>query len=175
MALGALLAATGTPGALADAAPFGLALGQARERDLIQSLELVPLGTHAASRGPMYAADPAQLGMTGATRVTLVFDRRGVLQAVLTGWPGGRFDELAARLAERYEPSETLETDANVEEAPRRVMLRDGRTRILMTHRWPSLELSLDYVQWRLLADSARAVTRRDGTDRGSPSRSQGL
>lgn len=175
VALGVLLTLSCNPGALADASPFGLALGQARERDLTLAYALVPLGTHPVSRGPVYAADPADLGMTGATRATLVFDHRGVLQALLTAWPGGRFDELAGRLTERYQPVPAEPPGPDGTESPRQLILQDGDTRILMAHRWPALSLSLDYVQRRLLADTARASTRQGRAATGSVSANRGL
>jgi hypothetical protein len=88
--------------AFGDPAPLGLELGKATVKDARKKYSLQNLGKDKYTLGPMFRIPVSQVNIDDLTDVMLVFDRKGVLQAVALAFPDYKFEEIYRTLRKKY-------------------------------------------------------------------------
>ncbi len=137
---------------LANPAPFGLEIGKATVKEAKQRYTLKKTGINAYSHGEMYEVSPRQLGLDGLKDATLIFDRKGVLVAVLMTLDKGRFDRMHEMLRTKYKVvNKQIPFVGN-----KSVDYQEGNTSIQLRAPHLSFDMTLNYLDKGLLAEYRR-------------------
>ncbi len=127
----------------ADPTVFGLTLGKTTSSELtaLHSAELV--GINAYSDGPAYEVSTNTIDFDGLQELTVIFNRDGILEAVLAKLPKDRFKDLNAMLGKKYKRvSQNVPFVGNAS-----ARFRDGKTDIVLDAPHLSFTLSLSYLR----------------------------
>lgn len=127
---------------LADPAPFGLELGKATEKDLINKFSASLIGLNLYSKGNMYKVPTSELELRGLKSAIFIFDDNKKLAAVLLNLPKHRFDSLMNSLASKYHLKNKTIPFVGTKEA----VFTDGDTEITMLAEHLSFDMSLNYL-----------------------------
>jgi len=127
---------------LADPAPFGLELGKAKIADMEKKYTAKYTGINKYSSGKMYTLEPSELGVSGISSATVIFDKNSKLVAVLTSLSKNRFDDLYRSLSSKYRvKSKLLPFVGN-----KKVVMIDGKTEVTLDSPHLSFSMDLNYI-----------------------------
>lgn len=132
----------GSMNAWADPAPFGLELGTATVEDLQKKYTATYKGMNKYSSGKMFVLDPSELGVSGMSSATVIFDKNSKLVAVLTDVSKNRFNELHRSLSGKYRvKSQQIPFVGN-----KKVVMQDGNTEVTLNAPHMSFNMELNYI-----------------------------
>ncbi|WFE68502.1 hypothetical protein P8S54_09865 [Thiomicrospira sp. R3] len=130
----------------ANPSPFGLTLEKTTVAEMQAKYSAQPTGTNRYSNGPMFELTPGQLGVDGMKSALVIFDQNNTLVGVLTTFPKHRFDSLHGLLRGLY----NVESSQIPFVGDKRVVLREGSTRITLDAPHLSFDLEMNYIADRL-------------------------
>lgn len=127
----------------ADPSIFGLELGKTTEQQLKAMYDVQPKGMNKYSSGNMYSVPESSIDFDGLQEVTTIFDRKGVLIAVLTNFPKSKFSYLNQAIGGKYKL-----IDQNIPFVGNKsVIYRDGATEISLDAPHMSFTMSMNYIR----------------------------
>jgi len=133
--------------ALADPTIFGLTISKTKVEELKNKYSVSYTGQNKYSGGDMYDISTGQIGFDGLNSVTAIFNKDGVLIAVLTELPKSKFDYLKSSLSNKYKlVSQKIPFVGN-----KSAKYRDGNTEIDLNAPHMSFEMTMNYIHKDLL------------------------
>jgi len=87
---------------LADPSPFGLQINKATSKDVLDKYSVNKKGTNKYTNGDMYELKTSDIEFDGLKEVTVIFDTKNILVAVLTTFYKNKFDDLNNSLKKKY-------------------------------------------------------------------------
>lgn len=140
--------------AYADPSIFNMELGQTTENQLKSLYNVEHIGTSKYSKGNMYSIPASSIRFDGLEKVTAIFDKKGVLIAVLTTFPKSKFNYLNKTLGGKYKRvSQNTPRVGN-----KSATYQDGGTKIMLDAPHLSFSMSMNYAR----DDFIRAVNKQD-------------
>ncbi|WP_197470092.1 MULTISPECIES: hypothetical protein [unclassified Oleiphilus] len=163
----ALAAALSSTAVLADPVIFGMELGKTTEEQIKTLYNVQHTGTNKYSNGSMYSVPPSSIDFDGLQEVTTIFDRKGVLVAVLTDFPKSKFNYLKSAIGGKYQKvSEKIPFVGN-----KSATYRDGETEITLDAPHMSFTMSMNYIRddfMRTFNSQSEAERRRKQSNESS-------
>ena len=139
----ALAIALFSSAASADPTIFNLELGKTTEAQLKSMYSAQHTGVNKYSDGNMYSVPTSAINFDGLQTVTTIFDKGGVLIAVLTTFPKSKFDYLNQALGGKYKQvSQNIPFVGN-----KSATYRDGGTEITLEAPHMSFEMTMNYIR----------------------------
>lgn len=129
--------------ALSDPTIFKMTLGKTTEEQMKAIYRAEHTGTNKYSDGNMYSVSPSEIGFDGLQDVTVIFNSKGVLNAVIATFPKSKFNYLNQLLGEKYKLVRKNIPFVGDSSAT----YRDGETEITLNAPHLSFELSMSYIQ----------------------------
>lgn len=129
--------------AFADPTIFNMELGKTTENQLKSMYNVQHAGTNKYSKGNMYSVPTSVINFDGLQEVSTIFDKKGVLVAVLTTLPKSKFDYLNQTLGGKYKRvSQNIPFVGN-----KSATYRDGGTEITLEAPHMSFEMTMNYIR----------------------------
>lgn len=129
--------------ALADPSVFKMELGKTTETQLKSMYQTHHKGVNKYSDGNMYSIPTSAINFDGLQEVTVIFDAKGVLVAVLTTLPKSKFEYLNQTLGGKYQRvSQNIPFVGN-----KSATYRDGGTEITLDAPHMSFDMSMNYIR----------------------------
>jgi hypothetical protein len=118
-------------------------LGKTTEQQLKNMYSVQHTGTNKYSDGSMYEVPTSSIDFEGLQEVTAIFDKKGLLVAVLTNFPKSKFDYLHQVVGGKYKKvSQNIPFVGN-----KSATYRDGATEITLDAPHLSFTMSMNYVR----------------------------
>lgn len=129
--------------ALADPTIFNMELGATTETQLKSMYRVRHTGTNKFNHGNMYAVPASAINFDGLRQVTTIFNKDGVLVAVLTTLPKSKFNHLNQILGGKYK-----QVSQNIPfVGDKSATYRDGETEITLNSPHLGLEMTMNYIR----------------------------
>ena len=140
----------------ADPAPFGLEIGKTSITDLKKKYSVSKAGINAYSGGMMYKVSTAHIKFEGLKELFVIFDKKGILAAVMTKLPDYKFNYLLKSLRSKY----TITSSELPFVGSKEVKFKSGNTEITLRAPHFSFSVSMNYLRKDFL-DTYRRVNQR--------------
>ncbi len=128
---------------LADPTIFGMEIGKMTETELKAKFNVSSTGTNKYSSGHMYSIPTSSINFSGLKEVTVIFDTKSKLVAVLTTLPKSKFDSLNQALGGKYKlVSQKIPFVGN-----KSAKYRDGTTDITLEAPHMGFDMSMNYIR----------------------------
>ncbi|WP_085116839.1 hypothetical protein [Serratia proteamaculans] len=128
--------------AFADPTVFGLTLGKTTNKEVESKYSIKPFAENKYSNGNMYEIPMSQINFDGLQKVTLVFDRAGVLELVLAQFPKNKFDSINSTLKGKYKF-----VNGEIPHVGNKwVKYKDGNSYITLDAPHMSFDMDLEYI-----------------------------
>ncbi len=129
--------------AYADPTIFNMELGKTTEAEVKEMYPVENNGVNRYSDGNQYLIPVSKIEFDGLKRVSVIFDDKGILVAVLTTLPNTKFDYLNGILAKKYQLVK--------KEIPfvgtKLVTFKDGDSKIELNSPHLDFDMYMDYIR----------------------------
>lgn len=149
----------------ADPTVFKMELGKTTEEQLKSLYKIQHTGINKYSNGNMYSVPASSINFEGLQEITAIFDKKGVLLAVLTTLPKSKFNYLNQTLGGKYKRvSQNIPFVGN-----KSAIYRDGDTEITLKAPHMSFQMSMNYMR----DDLIRAFNQQSEAERQQKQQSE--
>lgn len=132
----------------ADPAPFGLEIGKASVADAEKMYSIEKSGNAEYHEGVVYKVAVNQVAFEGLKELTLVFNEKNVLEAVIATLPNSQFESLHESLSKKYK----VIGEKNPYVGDKQMDYVNGSTRISLTAKHLSFNMNMIYMHKDLLS-----------------------